>query len=303
MATESKKLVILALVANMAIAVTKFIAAAISGSSAMLSEGIHSVVDSGNQVFLLRGESASRYEATVQHPFGRGKEIFFWGFMVAVFLFVAGGAVSIWEGISQIRDPHAHDGTGLWFSLAVLGVAAVLEISVAFRPAVIEFNRRRAGRSVWRTLKDTKDPSLLVVLFEDSAAVLGLVIAASGLILAAVTENSFWDGLASVLIGVLLTSVAWLLAVEMKALLIGESATREDRAAIRAAVLSVDEVAYVERVLTMQLAPHELLVNMEVAFDEGLTHEDVERGIVAIEAAVADAVPSATQIFVEPVDA
>jgi len=301
MASESRRLVILALVANAAIAVTKFIAAAISGSSAMLAEGIHSVADTGNQLFLLRGHSASRLKPDVHHPFGSGKELYFWAFMVAVFLFVGGGALSIYEGILKIRDPHGHGGEGLWFSLGVLAVAGVVEITVAFRPALKEFNKQRAGRSIRRTVHEAKDPSIIVVLFEDSAAVVGLLIAAAGIIISVLTKNAIWDGIASVLIGVLLTGVAWVIALEMKALLIGESASREDRSAIRAATYSVGAVHHVERILTMRLAPEQILVNMDVAFDDGLTDEELERAVVEIENTIRESVPSATRIFVEPV--
>lgn len=302
MATESKRLVILALVANAFIAVTKFIAAAISGSSAMLSEGIHSVADSGNQLFLLRGHAASRYEASVQHPYGRGKEMYFWSFMVAVFLFVGGAVLSIVSGVGKIRDPHGHGGEGLWLSLGVLATAAIFEGFIAFRPALNEFNRQRAGRTFRKTIKESKDPSLLVVLFEDSAALVGLFIAAVGLIAAWMTDNAVWDGVASVLIGLLLAGVAWVLAVEMKSLLIGESATREERAKIRAAALSVAAATRVDRLLTMQLAPDEILVTMDIDFDEGVSGDQMEAAIVEMEGRIVEAVPEATRIFIEPVD-
>ena len=302
MAAESKRLVILALVANVGIAITKFVAAAISGSSAMLSEGIHSLADSGNQLFLLRGHAVSRHDASVQHPYGHGKEMYFWSFMVAVFLFVGGSALSVATGVNRIRSPHEHGDEGLWFSLGVLAVAALFEGFIAFRPALKQFNQQRAGRTIGKTIKESKDPSLLVVLFEDSAAIVGLFIAAAGLIAAELTGNGLWDGVASVLIGVLLGGVAWILAIEMKSLLIGESANREERAKIRAAVLSVGEVRTVDRLLTMQLAPNEILVTMDLDFDEGIAGDDIEQAIVEIEKNITEAVPSATRIFVEPVD-
>lgn len=302
MASDSKRFVILALVANVGIAITKFFAAAISGSSAMLSEGIHSLADSGNQLFLLRGHAASRFAASEQHPYGRGKEIYFWSFMVAVFLFVGGSVISIISGIARIRDTHGHGGEGFWLSMAVLGIAAFFEGAVAFRPAVKEFNGQRAGRSLRKTIRESKDPSLLVVLFEDSAAMVGLAIAAVGLTIARLTENVVWDGIASVLIGLLLAAVAWVLAVELKSLLIGESATREERAKILAAALSVGDVHTVDRLLTMQLAPDEILVTIDVEFDEGLDGDRIESAIASIEARVSAAVPDATRIFIEPVD-
>jgi cation diffusion facilitator family transporter len=301
MASESRRLVVLALIANAVIAVTKFIAAGISGSAAMFSEGIHSVADTGNQVMLLRGDVASRYDPNARHPFGRGKEIYFWAFMVAVFLFVGGSVLSIVTGIDRIRHPDEHGEAGLVFSLVVLAVAAFFEIFIAFRPAIRQFNRLRMGRGIWTTLKESKDPALIVVLFEDSAAVIGLFIAATGLILTEVTGNGVWDGIASVLIGILLAGAAWVIAVEMKALLVGEAASREDRAAIRAATYSVEEVHHVARLLTMQLSPEEVLINMDLVFDEGLSDNDIERAIVEVEERIQSGVPSATRIFIEPV--
>lgn len=301
MASESRRLVVLALIANGAIAITKFVAAGISGSAAMLSEGIHSVADTGNQVMLLRGDVASRYDPDARHPFGRGKETYFWAFMVAVFLFVGGSVLSIVTGIDRIRHPDEHGEAGLVFSLVVLAVAALFEIFIAFRPAIRQFNRLRMGRGIWRTLQESKDPALIVVLFEDSAAVIGLLIAAAGLILTEVTGNGAWDGIASVLIGVLLALAAWVIAVEMKALLVGEAASREDRAAIRAATYSVEEVHHIARLLTMQLAPEEVLVNMDLVFDEGLGDDDIERAIVEVEGRIQSGVPAATRIFIEPV--
>ncbi len=298
MATESRVLVLLALAANSLIAVLKFIAAAISGSSAMLAEAFHSVADSGNQLFLLRGTAASRYAADVRHPFGRGKELYFWSFLVAVFLFVGGAVVAVIEGWERFRHPEPPDD--LWLNLGVLAVAAAFEIFIAFLPAVREFNRRRAGRKIWATIRDSKDPALLVVLFEDTAAVLGLVFASVGIIIAHVTDDGRWDGITSIVIGVLLAMTAWVLAHETKALLVGEGASRRDRAAMRAAALRVPQVETVGNLLTMQLGPNEILVNMEVDFDPGLSGDELEQAIDAVETAVRAAVPAASRIFVEP---
>ena len=297
MASDSKRLILLALTANSAIAVTKFIAAAISGSAAMLAEAVHSVADSGNQLFLLRGHAVSRYGPSVTHPYGRGMAIYFWSFMVAIMLFVGGAVWSIYNGWKRIFGPEEHHGDGLVFSLVVLGIAAMFEIFVAFMPAVKEFNKRRGSRGVWRSIRDSKDPALIIVVFEDASAVAGLGIAAAGLILAELTSNIFWDGLASVLIGILLGNVAFVIAREMKALLEGESASREERAAIRLAILSVGEVNHVDRILTMQLGPTEILINADVAFDDTV---DEVAAIEAIEASILQAVPSATRIFIEP---
>lgn len=288
----------LALAANSAIAVLKFVAAAISGSTAMLAEGFHSLADTGNQLFLLRGTSASRFKPSVRYPFGRGKEIYFWSFLVAVVLFVGGGVVAFMEGFDQLRDPEPNAG-GLAFNLIVLGIAAFFELYIAFRPAVREFNRRRGGRKVWRTIRDSKDPALLVVLFEDSAAVAGILLAASGLLIGEATGDPRWDGLASMAIGVLLAVTAWILAIETKGLLMGESASRRTRSAIRSAALSVPEVETVDRLLTMHLGPEEILVNMDVVVDSGLSGAAVEDVVDAIERRVREFVPAATRIFIE----
>jgi cation diffusion facilitator family transporter len=297
MASGSKRIIYLALAANAMIAVTKFVAAAISGSTAMFAEAVHSVADTGNQLFLLRGHAVSRYGPTVTHPYGRGAALYFWSFMVAVLLFVGGGVWSIYNGWQRIIHAGSHESEGLVFSLIVLGIAACFEVFIAFLPAVREFNKARGSRGVWRTIKDSKDPSLVIVVFEDASAVAGLAIAAAGLLLAHFTHNEVWDGLASILIGVLLCAVAFVIAREMKALLEGESASREDRTAIRVAILSVGEVNHVDRILTMQLGADEVLVNADVAFDDGV---DEVAAIERIEASIAAAVPSATRIFIEP---
>jgi cation diffusion facilitator family transporter len=280
------------------IAAVKFVAAGISGSAAMLAEAFHSVADSGNQLFLLRGTRASRFHASVRYPFGRGKEIYFWSFLVAVVLFVGGGVVAFMEGLTRLRHPHEPEG-GLAFNLVVLGIAAFFEIVVAFRVALKEFNRRRGTRGVVRTVREAKDPTLLVVLFEDSVAVLGLVVAALGLLLARWTGDSYWDAVASMVIGVLLTVTAWILAVETKGLLVGESAGREVRAAIRSAALSVPEVETVDRLLTMHLGPEEILVNMDVVVDPNLSEAAGEDVVRRVEEEIRRLVPAATRIFIE----
>ncbi len=303
MAAESRRLVILALIANFLIAVTKFVAAAITQSSAMLSEAIHSLADTGNQLFLLRGHAVAGREPDVQHPYGRGKELYFWAFMVAVVLFVGGSVLSVLTGIDKIRHPEGHSDEGYWLAMGVLALAAVFEASIALRPALKQFNAERAGRSIPRSIRESKDPSLVVVVFEDVAALIGLAIAAVGLTLSRITGDGLWDGLASVLIGLLLAGVAWFIATEMKSLLIGESATREERSRIRVATLGVDEVQRIDRLLTMQLAPEEILVNMDVAFDDGLDTDQLEAAIRHIEDVIEEAVPSARKVFIEPVDA
>jgi cation diffusion facilitator family transporter len=296
--SESRTLVILALVANILIAIMKFVAAAITGSAAMLAEGFHSTADSGNQLFLLRGAAVSRYGPSVRYQFGRGKELYFWSLMVAVFLFVGGAVVSVYEGWERFRHPE--ETTNLAWSLGVLAAAAVFEIVIAFVPAVEEFNRRRGSRRAWRAIRESKDPALMVVLFEDAAAVLGVFIAMTGILLAEWTGDPRWDGVASMMIGVLLAFVAWLVAVEVKSLLVGESASRAARSEIRAAVLSHPNVEAIGRLLTMHMGPTDIVVNLDVDFQPGLSAEEIEATIDQLEQAVKEVVPEATTIFVEP---
>ena len=295
--SESKTLVVLALIANALIAIMKFVAAAITGSAAMLAEGFHSTADSGNQLFLLRGAAVSRYGASTTYQFGRGKELYFWSLMVAVFLFVGGAVVSFYEGLERFRHPE--ETTDLAWSLGVLAAAAVFEIVIAFRPAVKEFNKRRGSRNWWRSIRESKDPALMVVLFEDSAAVLGVFVAASGILLGEWTGNPRWDGAASMSIGILLAAVAILVAYEVKSMLVGESASRQVRSEIRAAVLSHRNVQSIGRLLTMHMGPKDIVVNLDVDFRDGLALEEVEATVDEIESAVHEVVPDATQIFVE----
>jgi cation diffusion facilitator family transporter len=297
-AAESKRLIILALTANVGIAITKFIAAGISGSAAMLAEAFHSVADSGNQLFLLRGDAVSRYAANVTHPFGRGKSMYFWSFMVAVVLFVGGAVLSIYNGWQRLSHPDEGHGAGFVFSLVVLGISAAFEIGVALVPAIRQLNKIRGTKSAWRTIRESKDSALVIVIFEDTAAALGLGIAAVGIILAEVTKDVFWDGIASILIGILLGAVALVLAHEMRSLLVGESASLHDRSTIRLAILSVGAVNHVDRLLTMQLAAHEILVTADVAFDEGVDEVDAIR---EVEASIQEACPDASQVFIEAV--
>jgi cation diffusion facilitator family transporter len=298
MAGESKKLILLALAANAGIAITKFAAAAISGSTAMLAEAIHSVADTGNQLFLLRGDAVSRYKADVTHPFGRGKSMYFWSFMVAVLLFVGGAVIAIFNGWQRVQNPDVHEGDGLILSLVVLAIAAAFEIFVAWIPALRQFNRLRGTKGAWQMIKESKDSALIIVLFEDSAAVVGVFVAAGGLVLTDLTGTAVWDGLASIIIGLILIGVALVVAREMSALLIGESASREDRTAIRVAILGAQPVHHVERLLTMQMSSHEILVTADVAFDEGINEVTA---IEEVETAIRAACPDAKRIFIEPV--
>lgn len=291
--------VLAALVANSTIAVAKFFAFLITGSAAMLAECIHSVADSSNQGLLLYGARAARQPADMSHPFGRGKEVYFWSFLVAVMLFFGGGVWAFLHGWEAIG--HAEPLGDLRASFIVLGLALVLE-SISFGVALREFNRHRGTRTVWRAIRESKDSSLIVILLEDTAAMLGLIFALVGTTMAWATGDSRWDGAASLLIGVMLAVVAVLLAAEIKALMIGEAAGRRDRALIRTALLGMDEVAGVGRLLTMHMGPDDLLVNVEVDFVESLGAVGITDAITKAERAIREKIPVAGNIFVEPYD-
>ena len=297
-ASGSKIAVLAALFANSLIAIAKFAAAAVTGSAAMAAEGIHSVADSSNQGMLLWGISASRRRGGDRYPFGRGKEIYFWSFMVAVMLFAGGAVYSVYRGATSLMNPHELDNIAV--SVWVLAGSIAVE-SVSFAIAIREFNRARGTRSVWRSIRETKDAALLVVLLEDLAAMAGLVAALAGVSLSAITGDPVWDAVASLVIGALLAVVAALLAVETKALLVGEAAGRRDRAEIRASLLAHSNVVEVERLLTMHLGPEDILVNVDVRLADGLTGEEVTQTILDVERSIRDANPAARNIFVETV--
>jgi cation diffusion facilitator family transporter len=277
--------------------VTKLIAAAVSGSTAMLAEGIHSVADTGNQLVLLLGLRRAARPPDEEHPFGHGKERFFWTFVVALTLFSVGGLVSITRGIQGLAD--GEKPPGLWLNLAVLLLAAVFEGS-ALRVALRTFNRDRGRRSFWTGIRRAKDPETLTVVFEDTAALSGIAAAIAGLVLAHVTGNGRFDAGAACVIGLILVFVALALARESRDLLVGESATPEVRGAIRRAIESNDDVDEIRDLLTMHVGPESVLVNVEIAFRDGLDTDGVEAAIRDVEARVTEAVPEATKIFVEP---
>jgi cation diffusion facilitator family transporter len=297
MAPEGSRLaVIAAFLANLAIAVAKFVAAALTGSAAMLSESYHSLADTGNQGMLLFGMRQARKPADADHPFGRGKESYFWSFMVAVMLFAGGAVLAVRHGLDALAD--SHDVENLTPSFVVLGASILIE-AVSFTVAFRQFNKTRGGRSMWRAIRSGKDSSIIVVLLEDTAALAGLVVALVGITLVALTDRTVFDGVASLVIGVILGLVAWLLAVETKGLLIGEAANRADRVAIRSRLLAMPEVESVGKLLTMQMGPHDVLVNVEVDLVDGMTDAVVGATIDRAEKEIQAVLPGATNIFVE----
>lgn len=291
-----------ALFANGLIAVLKLAAALLTGSSGMMAEALHSIADTTNQVFLLLGLRFYRRPASEKHPFGYGKERFFWSFIAAIFIFGVGSTYAIYEGAMKLKSPHAPEHLG-WAYL-VLGISFVLEaasISLAIYQEVKE--ARAEGLSFFQYLRESKDPTAKTVLFEDSAALLGIVIAAAGLVL---TEQhtwpgggAYWDGLASILIGIVLAIVAFVLARTSRALLLGEGANPKTVAKIREAIESHPHVNKVVEILTMHLAPKQILINAHINLREDLVTTDIEHTIEEIEQIIRKAEPKVEMIFLE----
>jgi cation diffusion facilitator family transporter len=286
-----------ALGANLGIAATKFIAFAVTGSASMLAEAVHSVADSGNQVLLLRGRNRSGQARTEEHPFGFGRERYFYAFVVAVVLFTVGSLFSIYEGIHKITNPEPVRDPAVAF--VVLGIAIAME-SFSLRTALRESREQRDGHNWLAFIRRAKAPELPAILLEDTAALTGLFLAAVGVALAVITGQEFWDGVGSLAIGVLLACVAVILAVETKSLLIGESASAEVERAIVAALEDGTEVQRVIHLRTLHMGPDSLLVAAKIAVRPYDRAETVAAGIDAAERRVRAAVPIARMIYLEP---
>ncbi len=297
MAAPSSTLIVLADIAGgLAVAVVKFVAAAVTGSSAMLSEGIHSLIDTGNGVFLWVGLKLSRRPADDEHPFGHGLELYFWSLIVAIFLFAAGGGMSVYEGIGHALRPHPiEDPT---WNYVVLGCSAVFELAV-LGISIRDFGRRRRGRGVWETIHASKDPAGFTVLLENAAAVLGLVIAFVAVTLSRAFGLPALDGVGSILIGLVLAAVACVLAFESRSLLLGEGADPQAVADIRRLVESDAAVVRARQPLTMYFGPDQILVALDVQFRPRLTSEEMEEAVDRIEAAVRGRLPQVRHIFLE----
>lgn len=296
MAGSSKKAIYAALVGNSLIAVTKFAAAAYTGSSAMLSEGIHSLVDTGNQVLLLLGIRLSKKPASDGYPFGHGKEIYFWCFIVAMLIFALGGTASIYQGIAHINNPEPV--TNVMINYIVLGLALVFEFGALY-VALKEFNLSRGNKGVLAAVADGKDPTLFVVVFEDSAALLGLLIALIGLILMQVTGNTMFDGLASIAIGVVLILTAFWLAKESKGLLIGESANQPVRDGIGTLLETDQRIDHVNEVATLHMGPDFIIATISVDFASRLSSDDVEAAVTEINASIKQVDERIKRVFIE----
>jgi len=292
-----KKAILAALGANAGIAVAKFAGFLFTGSSSMLAESIHSVADTGNQVLLLVGGRRATRVATRQHPFGFGRERFFWAFVVSIVLFTLGSAFALFEGIEKLLHPHELESPG--WAIGILLVAMALE-GYSFRTAVHESRPLKGDASWARFIRRSKQPELPVVLLEDSGALVGLVIAMGAIGMTVVTGNARWDGAGTTAIGLLLGAIAIVLAVEMKSLLIGESASEEDEAAIIAAIDAAAPVRTLIDIRTEHIGPESILVAAKIEFDPNLTMRELADVVDALEVDIRAAVPDATRIFIEP---
>ncbi|MEM8639590.1 MAG: cation diffusion facilitator family transporter [Cyanobacteria bacterium P01_G01_bin.54] len=295
---ESKVSIYAAMAANLAIAVAKFIGAALSGSSAMLSEGIHSLVDTANEVLLLYGLARSQRSPDETHPLGYGQELYFWSLIVAVLIFALGGGVSIYQGVKSLQQPDP--ATNVWVSYGVLAAAALFE-GAALVVSLRQFNRDTANsqQPLWQALRQSKDPSAFVVIVEDSAALVGLVFAFAGLFFSELTGNNRYDGWASIAIGLLLTVVAIALVAETKGLLIGESAAPALRESIRVIVQADDAVAQMEPPIMLHLGPQDILLAMNIEFQDALSADEIEAATRRIEQKIRQSHQEVKRIFLE----
>ena len=290
------KAILAALAANAGIAVTKFVAFALTGSSSMLAEGVHSVADSGNQLLLLLGGKRAQREADDEHPFGYGRSRYFYAFVVSIVLFSIGGLFALYEAYHKFLEPHPIEGQWWWVPLAVLGLAIVME-SFSFRTAIHESRPHKGKKSWWSFIRTSKSPELPVILLEDFGALIGLVFALVGVSL--LMHDGRWDAIGSAAIGVLLVAIAAVLATETKSLLLGEGASKENAEAIRSAIVG-EGVASVIHVKTLHLGPEELLVAAKIEVSEVATAAEVAQAIDAAETRIRAAVPIARAIYLEP---
>ncbi len=291
-----------ALFANGLITILKFIGAVMTGSSGMMAESLHSLADTTNQVFLLLGLRFYRRPASEKHPFGYGKERFFWSFIAAIFIFGVGATYAVYEGVSKLSHPHPPEKVG--WAYAILGASFVIELGSIGLAIYQEVNEaRHEGMSFMEYLRESKDPTAKTVLFEDTAALVGIVIAAAGLYLtehhAGPGGGAYWDGVASITIGVVLAVVAFVLARSARGLLLGEAATKKTLEVIRGAIASHPNVTEVIELLTMHLAPKQILINAHVQFRDDLATGDIERTVKEVEQCIKTAEPMVDMIFIE----
>ena len=296
MAGTSNKAIYGAIIANTLIAISKFIASFFTGSASMLSEGIHSLVDTGNGVLLLMGIKKSKAPADDDHPFGYGNEIYFWSFVVAILIFALGGGIAIYEGIHSILNPHPLEN--LIWSYSVLSIALVFEASALY-VALKEFKKNKGEHNYYQAIKHSKDTATVAIVIEDSAAVLGLMIALICVFLGQVTGIVYFDGIGSIGIGVLLISVSMFFAIECKGLLIGEGLAIQDLQLIKDILDAEENITQHKKPLSLYFGPNEVLVNLDVNFKDELHSDDIEKTIDRIESKIKVQIPVVNRIYIE----
>jgi cation diffusion facilitator family transporter len=299
MAHSSTMAIYAAIAANLAIAAAKFVAAYFTGSSAMLAEGIHLLVDTGNGALLLLGIRLSRRPADSTHPFGYGMELYFWTLVVAIVIFAIGGGISVYEGVHGFLHPQPLENAG--WNFAVLVLSLVFE-SISFYFAAAAFLAVKGKCGVWKTLRQSKDPTDFAVLLEDTAALLGLVVALVGVYLANASGNSFYDAGASIVIGVILAGVAMFLVYESRSLLVGEAAGSEVLDSISKIVQSDPLVAKASDPLTLHLGPDSVIVNLNLQFKDGLSATEIQHAAQRMDERIQQAHPEVTHVFLETVE-
>jgi cation diffusion facilitator family transporter len=295
----SKTPIYTALGANLLIAITKLVAAFFTGSSAMVSEGIHSLVDTSNEVLLLLGIKRSQKPADEHRPFGYGRELYFWSFVVSLLFFALGGGFSIYEGVEHLINPE--EVTNPVWNYVVLAIAFIFD-GISFITALKEFTRQRGSTPFWQAVRESKDPSTFVVLFEDAADVIGILIAFTGILLGQLLHNPYIDGIASIMIGLLLTAVAVVLVRESRSLLMGETPMPEELKKVIAIAENNKTVNKVVHHLSSFLAPEEVILVLKINFKPDTHNQQIIATIKSIRAAVQEAYPHYKQLFVEPVD-
>jgi cation diffusion facilitator family transporter len=296
MSGSSKIAIYGAIAANSAIAVSKFVAAFFTGSSAMLSEGIHSLVDTGNGILLLIGIRLSKKPPDQAHPFGYGNEIFFWSFIVAILIFALGGGIAIYEGVQHILHPRQL--ANVQWNYLVLIMAMIFE-GAALRVALREFKTTRRNRPFFQALRESKESTTIAVVVEDSAALIGLLIALLSVLLGQLTGWVYFDGIGSVLIGLLLVGVSFFFAVECKALLVGEGLGAANVEKIQMILEKEPRIARHHRPLSLYFGPNEVLVNLDVHFVDGLSSDEIEETVDRVEKRIKEAVPKVNRIYIE----
>ncbi len=293
----SRKTIVAAFAANLGIAIAKFVGFAFTGAASMLSEGVHSIADTTNQGLLLLGSKKAQREPTERHPFGFGRERYFWAFIVALVIFALGSAFALTEGFDKVRHPE-HLDSPAW-AIGILGFSVVLE-SISFRTAASEANKTRGSMSWLEYINSAKAPEIPLVLLEDFGALVGLAVALLAVVMTMITDNGRWDGGGAIVIGLVLGAISISLAIKMKSLLIGESADPTEISAIRSAILAADDTEDLIHLRTQHFGPEELLVAAKVVFHDRLHGQSLADAIDATEQRIRQAVPTTTYLFIEP---